>query len=834
MSSNKYSRPHIFIPLYTEAESYKYVGGGGGGKRVKYPVSDPQYHGIRLQRKLDALEEEAASAKVKQQEARLKSGHGFQIQFTSHEDFELIFQSLADARSGVELLNVRHVEHRKVTSATVFVPDGKFVVFQKKIKAYLDRVGNKTLIESIRKIDGPLIESLWTDHVPIPQLSEPPCWWEVWLRGGDDRDEILSDFKEVAKSAGLRIAPGEIKFADRTILNVWGERTQFEERMELFFALIAELRKAKETAEFFDSLAQDQQRAWVDDLLERTHEAGEDAPRVCLLDTGVNRGHPLLEHSMESEDLHTIEPDWGENDHEGHGTEMAGLALYGDLVNLLGSTAQVHLNHRLESVKLIDQNGDNKGRTYGYLTQQAVYLPEIDQPFLERLFSMTITAKDGRDRGQPSAWSGAMDALSCPYGDDPEARLFIVSAGNSSGDQKSYRSYPESNETDGIHDPAQAWNVLTVGAFTELDKIEGQDTSPLSPLAEHGALSPYSTTSLTWHKQWPMKPDVVFEGGNRADDGSFSYDLPSLSLLTTHHLPHERLLTTAWGTSAAASLAAKMGAELIAAYEEYWPETIRGLMVHSAEWTKWMKQKYGPIKNSKTKVAHLIRRCGYGVADMQRARWSADNDLTLIVQDWLQPFKKEDRIKLNEGKWYELPWPKEALQNLGETEVQMRVTLSYFVEPNPSARGYKGRYSYASHALRFAVRRPEESDNDFRKRTNKDARGDEKYESPYENDERWLVGVKNREGGGSLHSDLWSGPATELANLGGVTVYPVSGWWRHLKRMERYEEKVRYALIVSIRAPEIDVDLYNPIMHQVEQLTETELKPTPVQTEIEV
>lgn len=32
--------------------------------------------------------------------------------------------------------------------------------------------------------------------------------------------------------------------------------------------------------------------------------------------------------------------------------------------------------------------------------------------------------------------------------------------------------YPESNLTDGIHDPAQSWNSLCVGAFTEKTYID--------------------------------------------------------------------------------------------------------------------------------------------------------------------------------------------------------------------------------------------------------------------------------------------------------------------------------------------------------------------------
>jgi hypothetical protein len=43
---------------------------------------------------------------------------------------------------------------------------------------------------------------------------------------------------------------------------------------------------------------------------------------------------------------------------------------------------------------------------------------------------------------------------------------------------------------------------------------------------------------------------------------------------------------------------------------------------------------------------------------------------------------------------------------------------SDFVEPNPGRRGWRSRYNYASHGLRFDVRRATESTADFEKRIN--------------------------------------------------------------------------------------------------------------------
>lgn len=77
---------------------------------------------------------------------------------------------------------------------------------------------------------------------------------------------------------------------------------------------VAELRYAKETAEFFDGMDVGEQREWAVDLQLRVQLPPPDdtVPRVCLLDSGVTRAHPLLEPLMDAGDLHTVEPVWGD------------------------------------------------------------------------------------------------------------------------------------------------------------------------------------------------------------------------------------------------------------------------------------------------------------------------------------------------------------------------------------------------------------------------------------------------------------------------------------------------------------------------------------------
>ena len=89
---------------------------------------------------------------------------------------------------------------------------------------------------------------------------------------------------------------------------------------------------------------------------------------------------------------------------------------------------------------------------------------------------------------------------------------------------------------------------------------------------------------------------------------------------------------------------------------------------------------------------------------------------------------------------HSLPWPEAELQALGEAQVEMRVTLSYFIEPKPGRRGgfTRARHRYQSHGLRFQVKRAQESLDDFRQRINKAARDEEDdYAGPLGDPSGW-------------------------------------------------------------------------------------------------
>jgi hypothetical protein len=124
-----------------------------------------------------------------------------------------------------------------------------------------------------------------------------------------------------------------------------------------------------------------------------------------------------------------------------------------------------------------------------------------------------------------------------------------------------------------------------------------------------------------------------------------------------------------------------------------------------------------------------MRVFGFGVPNFDKALYSRESAFTFIAQEKIQPFSFNDRKQpeTNEIHFFNFPWPKELLLSFSATPVTLRITLSYFIEPGAGEIGWKDKYRYQSHGLRFDVNNVDEDENEFRKRINIEAReeGDE-------------------------------------------------------------------------------------------------------------
>ena len=683
----------------------------------------------------------------------------------------------------------------------------------------------KGFVEAIEEIREAQLNTFWTDSPDrLPSDPDQEIWWELWCYPGSE-EGIL----EIAQKLGATTSETDywMKFPEATVVQLYSNRATIELLLYAPFGLL-ELRLATITPSLFNDAGGQDQYDWAANLAERVIWPANDVASICLLDTGVNRGHVLIEPALSESDTLAHNPNWGGDDHKGHGTQMAGLALHGDIYPKLADERKYELSHRLESIKLLPPSGfpANNPGSLDSITQAAVAKSEVNQTDRSRVFCLSITNED-KSGARPSSWSAAIDqavagAMEADDGSAPK-RLFLVSCGNIPAAIEINRIRPSKEYP--IEDPSQAWNALTVGGYTNKKAIDEDGYEDWDEYAEVGDLSPHSRTSESWLQgKSPFKPEIVMEAGNRAISPSKSQvvTLPSLGLLTTGDNVDKTPFSTFNGTSAAVALASRLAAKITAFDSSYWPETVRALIVHSARWTPSMVKQLQESNLKKDRYS-LLRRFGWGVPSFERATASASSHVALIAQSEIQPFENNGGRRFADCHYYDLPWPKEALEQLGDRDVTLRITLSYFIEPNPGFSGSTSPQRYQSFGLRFDLKRPRETDLEFAKRNNAMEDGP-KHKS---DDEGWALGP-NSISAGSLHCDEWTGSAAKLASRDLLCIKPVIGWWRERSSLDICNKKTRYSLVVTISTPNENLDLHAQISNIVDTDISIEI---PVQTE---
>ncbi|PTQ86801.1 S8 family peptidase [Agitococcus lubricus] len=817
-------KKHILLNGYYNSQQYSRR---ASPQQNHVPFNNQSIHGRQL---LSQYQQALTNCDRNRPTDPIMETTGVYVELKSQIDISLPLDSL-DNRDFI-LKNFKIINNQEIV--TVFISDDKRQKFANKIIEYADQSKNKEngnpknhrLIDSILEIRLADLKSFWTDDLVLFPNDGQEIWWEIWLTANRRNYDVVRDIAfQLAERIDATLGNTSLTFFNSIVFLIKATARQLETAPELISSL-QELRRAKEVPDTIINSSLQDQRDWSIDLADRIEYRNNISSAVSILDTGVNYNHPILRNVCSYEFSEVFDSTWPNFDNTNpHGSWQAGLAAFGDLQASLLTNQNIIISHYIESGRILPPRGANEPELYGYLTIDTAYKLEIARPELKRVYSLAVTA-DSHDGGLPSSWSAEIDLFTSGFADNLQ-RLFVVSAGNNRKQLSPTVDYWDQVHLAEIEDPAQAWNALTVGAYTEKTTNDDPSLNGWSPFACFGDVSPASRSSVNW--QWkriaPYKPEIVAEGGNRllSPDCRFVTQADTVSLLTTSGNTTGQLFEPTGDTSAASALVARQAAILMTEYPDYWPETIRGLLVHSAAWTNRMKQRYEALlklnRHTPTVAKDtMLRTVGYGVTNLDKARYSANHSLTLIAQNQMRPFTHgknvSDNPRLNEMHLYQLPWPKEALAALPlELDVQLKITLSYFIEPNPSRKGDRGRYSYPSHGLRFSVIRPNQTLENFNASINFLAQTDD-YDGPDGDARGWAFGPKLRNKG-SIHSDVWSGSAADLAEMNTIAVYPVGGWWKFKAGEDRYQNNVRYTLIVSIETPDENIDIYSIIENMV-------------------
>ena len=299
-----------------------------------------------------------------------------------------------------------------------------------------------------------------------------------------------------------------------------------------------------------------------------------------------------------------------------------------------------------------------------------------------------------------------------------------------------------------------------------------------------------------------------------------------LGLLSTNRTFNLGMFGIMRDTSAATALASRMCAQVLSAYPELRPETVRALMIHSAEWTGAMRERL-PANASRADFGQLLGRYGYGVPNLGRAKNSIENDVTMVVESELQPFyggwfkgcdKRYDAARVSLASSGSSTTRQHTCRDEGNAQLFYRAK---------SRRTWVGfiniviRHMACDFLLRAVLKQCQHFSAGLTKsHVKKRSTGPEALAQLIQAGisvrdikiEDQFIAIHGRE------------PAVDLAAKNAIGVCPVGGWWKEKPALRRAERRARYSLIVSLVAPtSTEVDLYTPIATQVSPEVEIEI-----------
>jgi len=449
-------------------ESSEFRAPGGGSERRLLKIDDRPTHARRLRRDLDLASSDLVKFESEQEQAGIPPKlRGMPITIEGRPDTGLEVGEARSTTRGMSLLMVKrgfihHPENEGVRDqATFFVTSSAFETLRSNLSKYARwsepsrqrRPNHFWLFESGMTIRSTSLRDFWgEDAARFPTERKRKYEWEIWTRCGSE--EVFN--RELAKLQ-LETVGSSSRFVETTIYNVVATSEEVQ-RLIRATAAIVELRSASSFVSEYMALGPYDRSLIIGEVAARIEAAGKEAPRVTILDTGVYRGHPLLDAFLPSKRCHSVGSRWKVSDHDGHGTRMAGLALFGDLSTVVDKSGKIDLAASLESVVVTAPKGAAPVPARDAVLH-AVELVEKERG--KRIFCLAQTARGEAETGHPTSTSAVIDQLAFNNGED--TRLFCVAVGNvphSAAEPYQLADYNDRNKRFGIQPPPRRHSTL--------------------------------------------------------------------------------------------------------------------------------------------------------------------------------------------------------------------------------------------------------------------------------------------------------------------------------------------------------------------------------------
>ena len=384
------------------------------------------------------------------------------------------------------------------------------------------------------------------------------------------------------------------------------------------------------------------------------------APFVAVLDSGIAEGHPLLAPALGDAQGFLL-PDKASHDDDGHGTIVAGIALYGD-VEACAQAKEFIPQLRLLSGRVLDHKAESDVRFIENVVDEAVRY--FHENYGCRVFNLSYGNLNKPYLG------GRVGGLA--YTLDRFAReldvLFVVPTGNFRDVpvewlQNEYPHYLLRDEAR-LVDPAPALNVLTVGSLARWDRsantLRWPDDVPENPIAQRDQPSPF--TRCGYSVKGAIKPELVAYGGNQAigPRGGHVSNRWLGELSTGKDFAEGRLLSERAGTSFAAPHVAHTAARLLAEVPNASTNLLRALLIANG---RIPAASHDLFRGEKDQLAQVV---GYGMVDVSNLYRSTEEEVILIA---------ESALIDKHHHFYEVPIP-ESFYNSGKKSRRREITVA--------------------------------------------------------------------------------------------------------------------------------------------------------------
>jgi len=405
----------------------------------------------------------------------------------------------------------------------------------------------------------------------------------------------------------------------------------------------------------------------------------EDAPTVCVIDSGIQEQHRWLEPAIDTATSRCFLPGTDPADvadyvaPQGHGTRVAGAVLYPEQISTTGTVDPVAW---IQNARVLD----DQNRLPVNLPPE-IYLQKVVEHFhaaprFPKIFNHSINARHPCPRRRMTAWAAKIDELSHEHD-----VLFIQSAGNQDrfghGDQANPglaahlalgRTPPEHQLQDSMRvaNPAQSLHALTVGSIAA-DAFDDGNQRSFSDAAHR----PSGFSRSGFGQPWSVvKPDVVEIGGDLVYSTPPPIIAPhpetSVELLNSTLHGQPAFSRDGAGTSFAAPKIAHIAAHLQTIFPDASPLLYRALIAQSARWPEWAV--------SEASKDAVLRWIGYGLPSLERAISNTSTRVTLITPD-------AEILPSKQFHLYTVKIPNEIRSAALEARLRIDITLAYTALP---------------------------------------------------------------------------------------------------------------------------------------------------------